>query len=160
MRSLIHPFVPSARATSPRNPAKSAQQFFCRTEANCRPRTLLPNSSEETFLLPDGFLTALDPQVRLLALPNFGVNNSICYTRPATVTTICYHTIKCYYLVAWFQVTIWCYALNLNLHAAGQFPLISSFLYICKVYFSSLSYCKSVHSSLVCLFGANKPVTN
>jgi hypothetical protein len=34
----------------------------------------LPNSSEETFLLPDGFLTELDPQVRLLTLPNFGVN--------------------------------------------------------------------------------------
>jgi hypothetical protein len=42
---------------------------------NCRPRTLLPNSSEETFLLPDGFFTKLDPQVRLLTLPNFGVNN-------------------------------------------------------------------------------------
>jgi hypothetical protein len=58
----------------PQNPTKSAQQFPCRTEANCRPRTLLPNSSEETFLLPDGFLTELDPQVRLLTLPNFGVN--------------------------------------------------------------------------------------
>jgi hypothetical protein len=34
----------------------------------------LPYSSEETFLLLDGFLTALDPQVRLLTLPNFGVN--------------------------------------------------------------------------------------
>jgi hypothetical protein len=58
----------------PQNPTKSAQQFPCRTEVNCRPRTLLPNSSEETFLLPDGFLTELDPQVRLLTLPNFGVN--------------------------------------------------------------------------------------
>jgi hypothetical protein len=77
MRSLIHPFVPSARATSPRNPAKSAQQFSCRTEANCRPRTLLPNSFGETYLLPDGFLTALDPQVRLLTLPNFGVNSTV-----------------------------------------------------------------------------------
>jgi hypothetical protein len=48
------------------NPTKSAQQFPCRTEANCRLRTLLPNSSEETFLLPDGFLTELDPQVRPL----------------------------------------------------------------------------------------------
>jgi hypothetical protein len=37
----------------------------------------LPNSSEETFLLPDGFLIALDPQVRLLALPNFGVNKNV-----------------------------------------------------------------------------------
>jgi hypothetical protein len=77
MRSLIHPFVPSARSTSPRNPAKSAQQFSCRTEANCRPRTLLPNSFGETYLLPDGFLTALDPQVRLLTLPNFGVNSTV-----------------------------------------------------------------------------------
>jgi hypothetical protein len=34
----------------------------------------LPNLSEETFLLPDGFLTELDPQIRLLTLPNFGVN--------------------------------------------------------------------------------------
>jgi hypothetical protein len=56
------------------NPTKSVQQFPCRTEANCRPQTLLPNSSEETFLLPDGFLIELDPQVRLLTLPNFGVN--------------------------------------------------------------------------------------
>jgi hypothetical protein len=39
----------------------------------------LPNSSEETFLLPDGFLTALDPQVRLLTLPNFGVNTKTEY---------------------------------------------------------------------------------
>jgi hypothetical protein len=39
----------------------------------------LPNSSEETSLLPDGFFTALDPQVRLLTLPNFGVNRE--YTR-------------------------------------------------------------------------------
>jgi hypothetical protein len=43
-------------------------------EAICRPRTLLPNPSEETFLLPDGFLTELDPQIRLLPLPNLGVN--------------------------------------------------------------------------------------
>jgi hypothetical protein len=43
-------------------------------ETNCRQWTLLPNSSEETFLPPDGFLTELDPQVRLLTLPNFGVN--------------------------------------------------------------------------------------
>jgi hypothetical protein len=43
-------------------------------EANCRPQTLLPNSSGETFLPPDEFLTELDPQVRLLTLPNFGVN--------------------------------------------------------------------------------------
>jgi hypothetical protein len=34
------------------------------------------NSSEEAFLLPDGFLTELDPQIRLLTLPNFGVNTS------------------------------------------------------------------------------------
>jgi hypothetical protein len=58
------------------NPTKSAQQFPCRTEANCRSRTLLPNSSKETFLLPDGFLTELDPQVWLLTLPNFGVNTN------------------------------------------------------------------------------------
>jgi hypothetical protein len=76
MRSPIHPFVPSARATSPCNPAKSAQQFPCQTEANCRPQTLLPNLSEETFLLPDGFLTELDPQIRPLTLPNFGVNST------------------------------------------------------------------------------------
>jgi hypothetical protein len=38
----------------------------------------LPNSYEETFLLPDGFLTTLDPQVRLLTLPNFGVNTANC----------------------------------------------------------------------------------
>jgi hypothetical protein len=43
-------------------------------EVNSRPRTLLPNSSEETFLLPGRFLTELDPQFRLLTLPNFGVN--------------------------------------------------------------------------------------
>jgi hypothetical protein len=41
-------------------------------------RSKLPtadSSAEETFLPPDGFLTELDPQVRLLTLPNFGVNN-------------------------------------------------------------------------------------
>jgi hypothetical protein len=37
----------------------------------------LPNLSEETFLLPDGFLTELDPQIRLLTLPNFGVNSAM-----------------------------------------------------------------------------------
>jgi hypothetical protein len=57
------------------------QQFSCRTEVNCRLRTLLPNSSEETFLLPEGFLTALDPQVKLLTLPNFGVNKKL-FTTP------------------------------------------------------------------------------
>jgi hypothetical protein len=50
----IHLFRSSHVITQ--NPTKSAQQP-CRTEANCRPQTLLPNSSEETFLLPDGFLT-------------------------------------------------------------------------------------------------------
>jgi hypothetical protein len=34
----------------------------------------LPNLSEETFLLPDGFFTKLGPQIKLLPLPNFGVN--------------------------------------------------------------------------------------
>jgi hypothetical protein len=43
-------------------------------EANCRPRTPLSNLSEETLLLPDGFFTELGPQVRLLPVPNFGVN--------------------------------------------------------------------------------------
>jgi hypothetical protein len=42
----------------------------------------LPNSSEETFLPSDGFLTELDPQVRLLTLPNFGVNNNYTATHP------------------------------------------------------------------------------
>jgi hypothetical protein len=64
---IAYPSIrPSARATSPYNPEKSAQQFPCRTEADSRPRILLPNASEETFLPPDGFLTELDPQVRLL----------------------------------------------------------------------------------------------
>jgi hypothetical protein len=35
-------------------------------EADSRPRIFLPNASEETFLPPDGFLTELDPQVKLL----------------------------------------------------------------------------------------------
>jgi hypothetical protein len=61
---------------SSRNPTKSAQQSPCRTEVNCRPRAPLPNPSEETFLPPGGFLTELDPPIRLLTLPNFGVNST------------------------------------------------------------------------------------
>jgi hypothetical protein len=34
--------------------------------SNSRPRIFLSNASEETFLPPDGFLTELDPQVKLL----------------------------------------------------------------------------------------------
>jgi hypothetical protein len=34
----------------------------------------LPNLSGETFLLPDGFFTKPGPQIRLLPVPNFGVN--------------------------------------------------------------------------------------
>jgi hypothetical protein len=36
-------------------PQNLRKQSLCRTEANCRPRAPLPNLSEETFLLPNGF---------------------------------------------------------------------------------------------------------
>jgi hypothetical protein len=75
VRSLIHPFVLSAQATSSRNPTKSAQTVS------------LPNGSKlptagsfaEFFWrnLPYPgriFFTGLDPQIRLLPVPNFGVN--------------------------------------------------------------------------------------
>jgi hypothetical protein len=60
---------------------KSAQLFFCRTEANSRPRIFLPNVSEETFLPPDGILTELDPQVRLLT-------KFWCYQDPSKVSDV------------------------------------------------------------------------
>jgi hypothetical protein len=58
LSTIAYPSIrPFYSATSPYNPAKSAQQFPCRTEANSRPQIFLPNASEETFLPLDGFLT-------------------------------------------------------------------------------------------------------
>jgi hypothetical protein len=55
-------------------PQNQRKQSLCRTEANCRPQVSLPNPFEETFLLWTGFFTKLGPQIRLLPVPNFGVN--------------------------------------------------------------------------------------
>jgi hypothetical protein len=73
---LIHPFVPSARATSPCDTTKSAQTVS------------LPNGSKtadrehlcQIFLKKPSFswtglFTKLGPQIRLPPVPNFGVNS-------------------------------------------------------------------------------------
>jgi hypothetical protein len=57
------------------------KQSLCRTEANCRPQAPLPNLLKETFLLPDGFFHQAGPQIRLLPVPNFGVNRKDPATR-------------------------------------------------------------------------------
>jgi hypothetical protein len=71
---LIHPFAPSARATSSRNPAKSAQTVPLPIGSILPTASSSAESFKETFLLPDGFSTKLGPQIRLLLVPNFAVN--------------------------------------------------------------------------------------
>jgi hypothetical protein len=72
---LIHPFVPSARATSPRDPAKSAQIVSLPNVSKLPTASISAESSEEIFLPWTGFVTKLSPQIRLSLVPIFGVNN-------------------------------------------------------------------------------------
>jgi hypothetical protein len=67
----IHPFRSGHVITQSR---KISATVFLPNGSKLPTADSFADSSEETFLLPDGFLTALDPQVRLLTLPNFGVN--------------------------------------------------------------------------------------
>jgi hypothetical protein len=71
---LIHPFVPSTRATSPRNPAKSAQTIPLPNGSKLPTASSSAESSEEIFLRWTGFFTKLGPQMRLLPVPIFDVN--------------------------------------------------------------------------------------
>jgi hypothetical protein len=71
---LIHPFVPSARATSPCNPAKSAQTVPLPNGSKLPTASSSAESSEEIFPLETRFFTKLGPQIRLPSVPNFGVN--------------------------------------------------------------------------------------
>jgi hypothetical protein len=69
----IHPFRSGHVTTQSREISANSRW----TEANCRPQVSLPNPFEETFLPWTGFFTKLDPQIRLLPIPNFGVNNTL-----------------------------------------------------------------------------------
>jgi hypothetical protein len=61
-------------------------------EANCRLRASLSNPSEETYLLPDGFFHRVGPQIRLLSVPNFGVNTiSISFQNSAIIQLWWFH---------------------------------------------------------------------
>jgi hypothetical protein len=71
---LIHPFVPSARATSPCDPAKSAQTVPLPNGSKLPTASISTESSEENFLRWTGFFTKSGPQIRLPSVPNFGVN--------------------------------------------------------------------------------------
>jgi hypothetical protein len=72
---VIHPFVPSAQATSPCDPAKSAQTVPLPNGSKLPTASISAESSEEIFLCWTGFFTKLGPQIRLSPLPIFGVNN-------------------------------------------------------------------------------------
>jgi hypothetical protein len=71
---LIHPFVPSARATSPCDPAKSTQTVPLPNGSKLPTASISAESSEEIFLRRTGFLTKLGPQIRLSPVLIFGVN--------------------------------------------------------------------------------------
>jgi hypothetical protein len=75
VRMLIHPFVPSARATSPHNPTKSAQTVPLPNGSKLPTASSSVESSWRN--LPSSgriFFTRLGPQIRLPPVPNFGVN--------------------------------------------------------------------------------------
>jgi hypothetical protein len=56
-------------------PQNQRKQSLCRTEANCRPQAPLPNLVKKPSFSRTDFFTKLGPQIRLLHVPNFGVNN-------------------------------------------------------------------------------------
>jgi hypothetical protein len=72
---LIHPFVPSARATSPRDPAKSAQIVLLPNGNKLPTASISAESSEEIFPRWTGFVTKLGLQISLSPVPIFGVNS-------------------------------------------------------------------------------------
>jgi hypothetical protein len=79
---LIHPFVPSARATSPCDPTKSAQTVPLPNVSKtvdrgylCRILLKKPSFSGRDFF------TKLGPQIRLPPVPNFCVNRKKSYQR-------------------------------------------------------------------------------
>jgi hypothetical protein len=55
-------------------PQNQCKQSLCRTEANCRPQAPLPNLLKKPSFSRTDFSTKLGPQIRLLPIPNFGVN--------------------------------------------------------------------------------------
>jgi hypothetical protein len=59
---------------SPRNPAKSARTVPLPNGGKLPTASSPAESFEESFLLLDGFFIKLGPQIRLLPVPNFGVN--------------------------------------------------------------------------------------
>jgi hypothetical protein len=74
---LIHPFIPSVRAMSPRDPANPAQIVLL-PNGNILPTAgISAESSEEIFPCQTGFVTKLGPQISLLPVPIFGVNTRI-----------------------------------------------------------------------------------
>jgi hypothetical protein len=72
---LIHPFVPSARATSPCDPAKSTQTVPLPNGSKLPTASISAESSEEIFLRWTGFVTKLGPQINPSHVPIFGVNS-------------------------------------------------------------------------------------
>jgi hypothetical protein len=71
---LIHPFVPSAWAMSPRDPVKSAQTVPFPNGSKLPTASISAESFDETFLRWTEFSTKLGPQIRLPPVPIFGVN--------------------------------------------------------------------------------------
>jgi hypothetical protein len=74
---LIHPFVPSVRATSPRDPAKSAQIVPLPNGIKLPTASISAESPEEIFPRWTGFVTKLGPQISLSPVLIFGVNSTI-----------------------------------------------------------------------------------
>jgi hypothetical protein len=67
----IHPFVPSARATSSRNPTKSAQIDSLPNGSQLPTASSFAESSWKTFLLPDGFFHQSGPTIQTLSCAKF-----------------------------------------------------------------------------------------
>jgi hypothetical protein len=55
-------------------PQNQRKQSLCRTEANCGPQAPLPNLLKKPSFSRTDFSTKLGPQIKILPVPNFGVN--------------------------------------------------------------------------------------
>jgi hypothetical protein len=72
----IHSPLPSARATSARDPANPAQTVLLPNGNTLPTAGTSTESFEEIFPCRTGFVTKLDPQISLFSVPIFGVNTT------------------------------------------------------------------------------------
>jgi hypothetical protein len=71
----IHLSLPSIRATSPHDPANPAQTVLLPSGNKLPTAGISAESSEEIFPCRTEFVTKFGPQINLLPVPIFGVNN-------------------------------------------------------------------------------------